>query len=158
MVVFPLKCTCIPYLLHMCLMLSAVPLVYGMTICPMIFFVGLLLVVVLGWLLLFVMPLLSLLVLLLVVLFILPVSSQLLLRTLFCTLCRAQCGYLQLPRAPLRCFSSSLRSSGVVQTALGLWVSVPMRISYHASPIASTGQYGWAFGTPGKIRNCLLGV
>ena len=34
MVVFPLKCTCIPYLLHICLMLSAVPFVYGMTICP----------------------------------------------------------------------------------------------------------------------------
>ena len=45
MVVFPLKCTCIPYLPHMCLMLSAVPLVYGMTVCPMVFFVVLLFVV-----------------------------------------------------------------------------------------------------------------
>ena len=25
-----------------------------------------------------------------------------------------------------------------------------------AFPIASIGQYGWAFGTPGMIRNCLL--
>ena len=58
-------------------------------------------------------PLFSPLVLLLL-LFMLPVSSQLLLRTLFCTLLIAHCGYLQLPRAPLRCFSSSSRSSGVV--------------------------------------------
>ena len=42
MVVLPLKCTCIPYLPHVCLILSAIPLVYGMTICPMVFFVGLL--------------------------------------------------------------------------------------------------------------------
>ena len=97
MVVFPLKCTCIPYLPHMCLILSAVPLVYGITIFPMVFFVDLLLVVVLGWLLLFEVPLFSPLVLLLLVLFILPVSSRLLLRTLFCTLLMAHCGYLQLP-------------------------------------------------------------
>ena len=64
MVGFPLKCTCMPYLLHMSLMLSAVPLVYWMTICPLLaLLVGLLLVVLLGWLLLFVVPLLSLLVL-----------------------------------------------------------------------------------------------
>ena len=91
MVVFPLKCTCIPYLLNVCLILSAVPLVYGMTICPIVYLVGLLLVVMMGWLLLFVMPLLSLLVLLLLVLLLLPVSSWLLLRTLFCTLLMAQC-------------------------------------------------------------------
>ena len=92
MVVFPLKCTCIPYLLHVCLILSAVPLVYGMTICPMVFLVGLLLVMVMGWFLLFVVPLLFPLVLLLLVLLLLPVSSQLLLRTLFCTLLMAQWG------------------------------------------------------------------
>ena len=78
MVVFPLKCTCIPYLLHMCFILSDVPLVYGMTICPMVFFVGLLLVMVMGWLLLFEVPLFSPLVLLLVVLFISHISTQLL--------------------------------------------------------------------------------
>ena len=112
----------------MCFILSDVPLVYGMTICPMVFLVGLLLVVVLGWLLLFGVPLFSLLVLLLLVVFVSPVSSRLLLRTLFCTLLMAQYGYLQFPRAPLRCFNSSLRSSGVVQTTLVLWVSVPMTL------------------------------
>ena len=55
MVVFPLKCTCMQYLLHMCLILSAVPLVYGMTICPILALLfGLLLVVLMNWLLLFV--------------------------------------------------------------------------------------------------------
>ena len=39
MVVFPLKCTCIPYLPHVCLILSAVPLVYGIIICSMVFLV-----------------------------------------------------------------------------------------------------------------------
>ena len=92
MVVLPLKCTCIPYLPHVCLILSAIPLVYGMTICPMVFFVGLLLVVMMGWLLLFVVPLLSPFVLLLLMLLLSPVSSQLLLITLFCTLLMAQCG------------------------------------------------------------------
>ena len=83
MVVFPLKCTCMPYLPHMCLILSAVPLVYGMTICPILaLLVGLLLVVLMCWLLLFVVSLLSLLVLLLLVL-LFPVSSWLLFRTLF---------------------------------------------------------------------------
>ena len=76
MVVLPLKCTCIPYLPHMCLILSAVPLVYGMAICPILaLLVDLLLVVMVGWLLLFVVPLLSLLVLLLLLL-LLPVSSS----------------------------------------------------------------------------------
>ena len=37
-----------------------------------------------------------------------------------------------------------------------LW-HCPWRISYDGYPIVSTGQYGWAFGTPWKIRNCLLG-
>ena len=79
-------------LLHMCLILSAVPLVYGMTICPILaLLVGLLLVVVMGCLL-FVVLLLSLLVLLLVALLLLPVSSQLLFRTLFCTLLMAKWG------------------------------------------------------------------
>ena len=84
--VFHTYCMCV-------LILSAIPLVYGMTICPMVFFVGLLLVVIMGWLLLFVVPLLSLLVqLLLLVLLLSPVCSQLLLITLLCTLLRAQCG------------------------------------------------------------------
>ena len=52
MVVFPLKCTCKPYLLHICFILSAVPLVYGMTIWPMDFLVVLVLVLVLARLLL----------------------------------------------------------------------------------------------------------
>ena len=91
-------------------------------------FLGLLLVVVLGWLLLFVVPLFSPLVLLLLVLFLSSVSSQLLLRTLFCIFLMAQYGYLQFPRAPLRCFNSSLRSSGIVQTTLALLVSAPMTL------------------------------
>ena len=71
-------------LLYMCLILSAVPLVYVMNICPTLaLLVGLLLVVLVGWLLLFVLPLLSLLVLLLLMLPLFPVSSQLLFRTLF---------------------------------------------------------------------------
>ena len=66
MVVFPLTCTCIPYLLHTCLMLSAAPFVYGMTICPIVaLLICLLLVVLLVWLLLVVLPFLSPLVLLL---------------------------------------------------------------------------------------------
>ena len=36
MVVFPLKCTLIPYLPQMCLKLLTVPCVYGMTTCPMV--------------------------------------------------------------------------------------------------------------------------
>ena len=128
MVVFPLKCTCIPYLLHICFILSAVPLVYGMTIWPMDFLVVLVLVLVLARLLLFVVPLFSSLVLLLLLLFVALVSSQLLLITLFCTILMAQLGYLHLPRASLRCFNSSLRSSGVLQTTLALWVSIPMTL------------------------------
>ena len=122
MVVFPLKCTCIPYLPHMCFILSAVPLVYGMAICPMDFLVVLSLVLMLGRLLLFVVPLFSSLIVLLLLLFVALVSSWLLLITLFCTLLMAHLGYLHLPRAPLRCFNSSLRSSGVVQTTLALWL------------------------------------
>ena len=34
MVVLPWKCTCIPYLPHICLMLLAIPFVYGMKTCP----------------------------------------------------------------------------------------------------------------------------
>ena len=126
MVVFPLKCTCIPYLPHMCFILSAVPLVYGMTIWPMVFLVVLVLLPVLLGLLL-VPPLSSLFVLLLLLSEAL-VSFQLLLITLFWTLLMAQLGYLHLPRASFRCFNSSLRSSGVVQTTLALWVSVPMTL------------------------------
>ena len=127
MVVLPLKCTCIPYLLHMCFILSAVPLVYGRTIWPKVFLVVLALVPVLLGLLLLMLPLSSSFVLLLLLSEPL-VSSQLLLITLFWTLLMAQLGYLHLPRASLRCFNSSLRSSGVVQTTLALWVSVPMTL------------------------------
>ena len=63
MVVFPLKCMCMPYLLHMCSILSAVPLVYGMTIWPVDLLVVLALVLVLVGLLLFVVLLFSSLVL-----------------------------------------------------------------------------------------------
>ena len=47
-----------------------------------------------------------------------------------------------------------------MQTTLALWVSVhcTWRIGYDGFPIASTGQYGWAFGTLGRKRNCLLEV
>ena len=127
MVVFPLKCTCIPYLLHMCFILSAVPLVYGMTIWPMDFLFVLALVLVLVGLLLLVLPLSSSFVLLLL-LFEALVSSRLLLITLFWTLLMAKLGYLHLPRASFWCFNSSLRSSGVVQTTLTLCVSVPMTL------------------------------
>ena len=127
MVVFPLKCICIPYLPHMCFILSAVPFVYGMTIWPMVFLVVLALVLVLVGLLLLVLLLSSSFVLLLL-LFEALVSSRLLLITLFWTLLMAQLGYLHLPRASFRCFNSSLRSSGVVQTTLALWMSVPVTL------------------------------
>ena len=126
MVVFPLKCTCIPYLPHMCFILSAVPFMYGMTIWLTVFLVVLALVPVLLGLLL-VLPLSSSFVLLLLLSEAL-VSSWLLLITLFWTLLMAQLGYLHLPRASFRCFNSSLRSSRVVQTTLALWVSVPMTL------------------------------
>ena len=41
MVVFPLKCTCIPYLPHVCFIHLAIPFVYGMTICPTVALVSL---------------------------------------------------------------------------------------------------------------------
>ena len=69
MVVFPLKCTCMPYLPHICFILSAVPLVYGMTIWPMDLLVVLVLVLVLLGLL-FVVLLFSSLVLVLLLLFV----------------------------------------------------------------------------------------
>ena len=81
MVVFPLKCTCIPYLPHMCFILSAVPLVYGMTISPVDFLVVLALVLVLVKLLL--VMLLSSSFVLLLLFFEALVSSWLLLITLF---------------------------------------------------------------------------
>ena len=37
MVLIPLKCTWIPYLPQTCLILSEVPFVYGMTMCPIFF-------------------------------------------------------------------------------------------------------------------------
>ena len=58
----------------------------------------------------------------------LPFSSQLPFITLFCTLLMAHLGYLHLTKASLRCCNSSFKSSGVVQTVLALWVSVPMTL------------------------------
>ena len=55
-------------------------------------------------------------------------SSQLLFKTLLCTLLMAQGGYLHLTKAFLRCWSSLWRSSGSVQTVSALWVSVPMTL------------------------------
>ena len=104
MVVLPLKWTCLPYLPQMCLILSKIPLVYGMTTCPT---VDLLLGVVGGglvpWLLLFCVWLLLfspvcvagtwlLLLLFWLVGLLLLWSSQLLFNTLFCTLLMAQVG------------------------------------------------------------------
>ena len=83
-VVFPLKCTCIPYLPHVCFILSAIPFVYGMTMCPTVaLFTCLLVVGQLPWLLLLMFPLLLSLVLLLLVELLWLVSSQLLFKT-FC--------------------------------------------------------------------------
>ena len=58
----------------------------------------------------------------------LPLSCLLPFIALICTLFMAYLGHLHLMKASLRCFNSSLRSSGVVQTVLGLWVSVPMTL------------------------------
>ena len=71
-VVFPLKCTYMPYLSHVCFILLAIPFVYGMTICPTVaLFPCLLFVRLLPWLLLL-------------------VSSQLLFRTFCWTLLEFQ--------------------------------------------------------------------
>ena len=40
----------------------------------------------------------------------------------------AQLGYLHLTKASLRCCNSFWKSSGLVQTVLALWVSVPMTL------------------------------
>ena len=56
----------------------------------------------------------------------LPSPNLLLFVALFCILLMACLGYLHLTKASLRCCNSSFRSSGVVQTVLALWVSVPM--------------------------------
>ena len=86
-VVFPLKCACIPYLPHVCFILSAIPFVYGMTTCPtVVLFTCLLMVGQLLWLLLMAFPLLLLLVLLLFVELLQLVSSWLLFKTFCCTL------------------------------------------------------------------------
>ena len=54
MIVLPLKWTCIPYLPQTCLILSTIPLVYGMTTCPTVdFFLGVVGSGLLPWLLLF---------------------------------------------------------------------------------------------------------
>ena len=53
-------------------------------------------------------------------------SPWLLLINLFCTLLMAHGGYLHLTRASLRCNNSFWSNSGLVQTVLALWLSVPM--------------------------------
>ena len=103
-VVLPLKCTCIPYLPHMCLKLSASSFVYGITTCPTVE-LGLELVVVVVlvlwflfaciWLLLFSPVCVCCSKLLVVVLLVscrllLIRSSWLLFKTLFCTLLMTQ--------------------------------------------------------------------
>ena len=55
-------------------------------------------------------------------------SSQLFLIYLFWTLLMAQLGYLHLTKASLRCCNSFWKSSGLVQTVLALWVSLPMTL------------------------------
>ena len=66
MVWLPLKCTWMPYLPHACLILLEMPLVYGMTICPIIvLFLDALVVGLLPWLLMLLLLLLSVFVLLL---------------------------------------------------------------------------------------------
>ena len=93
MVVFPLKCTCIPYLPHVCFILLAIPFVYGMMICSTVaLLLCLLMVGLLPWLLLLVIPLLFWLVLLLFVGLLLLVASQLLFKSFCCTLLMAQEG------------------------------------------------------------------
>ena len=61
-------------------------------------------------------------------LLLLPFSSQLLLVYLFCVLFMAHLGDLHFARASLRCYNSSLRSSGAVHTVLALWVNLPMTL------------------------------
>ena len=55
-------------------------------------------------------------------------SSWLLLIYLFWTLLMAQLGYLLLTKASPRCCNSFWKSSGLVQTVLALWVSVPITL------------------------------
>ena len=103
MVVLPLKWTCMPYIPQMCWILSAIPLVYGMTTCPTVdLFLGVVGSRLVPWLLfcvwLLVFPpvcvagtwLLLLLFWLVGLLFLW--SSQLLFNTLFFTLLMAQVG------------------------------------------------------------------
>ena len=99
------------------------PWTYGITMCPIL---GLPLKGVDVWLLLLevlvscdVLPAWVLL---------LPLSSQLPFITLFCTLFITHLEYLYLNKASLRCCNPSLRSSGVVEIVLALWVSVPMTL------------------------------
>ena len=60
----------------------------------------------------------------------------------------AQLGYMHLTKASIRCCYSFRKSSGLVQTVLALWVSVPMTLYlvdrlWWVYPTASIGQYGW---------------
>ena len=90
MVWLPLKCTWVPYLPHTCLMLSEMPLVYGMTIWPIVvLLLCKLMVGLLSWFLMLVLPLLFWLVLLLLVELLLLL---LLCKTFCCTLFMAQAG------------------------------------------------------------------
>ena len=61
-------------------------------------------------------------------LLLLLLSSQLLLMYFLCTLLIAQLGYLHLARASLTCCISFWKSSGMMQTVLAQWVSVPMML------------------------------
>ena len=93
MMVLPLKCTCIPYLPHICLILLAAPFEYGMTICPTVaLFCAGLVMGLLSWLFVEVEVLLFILAGLVLDVLLLLFSSQLLFNTLFCTLLMAQWG------------------------------------------------------------------
>ena len=137
-VLLPLKCVWMPYLLHMCLMLSPRPWTYGMTMCPIL---GLPLGVVVVWLL----PLVPLVSCNVLPTWLLPFYTWLPFTTLFWTLFMAHLGYLHLTSASLRCCNSSFKRPGVVQTDLALWVSVPMTLPWQIGCddylTVRTGQY-----------------
>ena len=121
-VLFPFKWVWIQYLLHMFLMLSSKPCVYGMTMCPLVY-LSLLVSLPSGSPLLVSLcsPLWSFwlfLTLLVSWLFLINLSI----------LSKAPLGCLHLVRASLRCCSSWLRSSVLVQTVLALWVRVLMTL------------------------------
>ena len=127
MVLFPLKWVWIPYLLHMFLILSPRPCEYYMTMYPLVY-------------LSLVVPLPSGSLLLLSLLYplcplwLFPslLFSWLLLLNLHSLLSNPHLGYLHLARASLRCCISWLRSFGLLQTVLALWVRVLMTLNLYA--------------------------